>query len=119
MVKNEEQVYVKYRYALALRKLLDKNKRQKLRNDKLGIKDKDLDHSYSAISSSTGLRPATLSSILTGTSEIKAYTLFLILNSLGVSFAHFGRVFDALTEAEVIKYKNEIEKEKGQREKRL
>jgi len=118
MAKTEEQVYVKYKYALALKKLQEKNKIQKKKNDRKGIVDNSFDHSYGAISSSTGLRAATISNIITGSAEIKTFTLYLILSSLNVSYSQFGKVFDKLTETEVINYKNQITKERHEREEK-
>ncbi|GAA4736860.1 hypothetical protein [Flavisolibacter ginsenosidimutans] len=112
MAKNKEQVYVKYKYALAFKLLLDKNKKQRKRNDKKGVVDMNLDDSYGKISSTTGLRPATLSEALSGLSEVKATTIDLILNSLGASYAQFGKIMDNLTEEKIIEYKKLKEEER-------
>jgi transcriptional regulator with XRE-family HTH domain len=116
MAKFEEQVYIKYRYALAIKMLQEKNKKLKKKNDKKGIEDINLDQSYDDISSSTGLRKATISNIITGVSEIKSYTLYLILKSLGFSYSQFGKVFDNLSEQEVCEYIVQIEEERKQRQ---
>jgi len=115
MANTEEQVLVKFKYALALKRLQEKNKKLKKQNDKKGIQDIKLDISYGDISSSTGLRVATISDIFNGNSEIKAYTLYLILNSLGFSFKQFGDAFDKLTHEEVLRYRIEIESQRQER----
>lgn len=116
MAKTKEQVYLKYKYALAFKRLLDKNKKQKKANEKKGIEDISLDYSYAKISSSTGLRPATISHAISGLSEMKAFTIDLILSSLGVSYTQFGRIIDNLSESEVLEYKSTKEKERAERE---
>lgn len=118
MAKNKEQVYLKYKYALAFKRLLDKNKKQKKKNEKEGIEDISLDYSYAKISSSTGLRSATISHAISGLSEVKAITIDLILNSLGVSYTQFGRIMDHLTEDEVLEYKKTKERERMERIKK-
>ena len=118
MAKNKEQEYLKYKYALALKILLENNKKQKDFNLKNSIENLNLDYSYSTISSTTGLRPATISNIISGISEMKIYTLDLILGSLGVSYTRFGRILDKLTRQEILNYKEAKEKERADRLKK-
>ncbi len=106
MAKFDEQDITKGRYGLAIKKLIDKNKRLKLNNDKKGIETRGIDYSYGTIASSTGLRPATISNIINGVSDIKGNTLQLLLRSLGVSMSQFGKVFDCISDDEVITYLN-------------
>lgn len=115
MANTEEQVFIKYKYALALKKLQDRNKKLKQQSEKKGIKDIKLDKSYGDISSSTGLRAATISDIINGNSELKGYTLYLILNSLGFTYTQFGKVFDNLTDNDVVTYQKDVEKERQER----
>lgn len=118
MAKNKEQEFLKYKYALALKRLLENNKKQKEFNLKNGIENLNLDYSYGTISSSTGLRPATISNIISGISEMKIYTLDLILGSLGISYSEFGTILDNVTNEKVLDYKNVKEKERSERVKR-
>ncbi len=115
MVKTKEQVYLKYKFALAFKCLLDKNKKLKKRNEKKGIEDLSLDYSYAKISSSTGLRSATISNAISGLSEVKAVTIDLILSSLGATYTQFGKTMDALTEEQVLEYKRIKERERIER----
>jgi transcriptional regulator with XRE-family HTH domain len=117
MVKNKEQEFLKFKYALALKNLLESNKKQKESNLKNGIENLNLDYSYARISSTTGLRPATISNIISGISEMKIYTLDLILGSLGVSYTEFGKILDELSSEEVLKYQETKEKERMERVK--
>ncbi len=115
MVKNEDQEFLKFKYALALKNLLENNKKQKEFNRKNGIENLNLDYSYATISSTTGLRPATISNIISGISEMKIYTLDLILGSLTISYTEFGKILDKLTTEEILKYKETREKERIER----
>jgi len=117
MVKNEEQQFLKFRYALALKNLLENNKKQKEFNLKNGIENLNLDYSYGKISSTTGLRPATISNIISGISEMKIYTLDLILGSLGISYTEFGKMLDNVPQQEIFKYKETKERERIERVK--
>ncbi|MBS4063496.1 MAG: hypothetical protein KGZ74_03005 [Chitinophagaceae bacterium] len=108
MAKGKEQEDIKLRYGLAIKKLIEKNKKINISNTKKGVIEKKLDDSYSSIYTSTGLRTATISAIINGGSEIKGYTLYQILTSLQVSFAKFGKVFDTITDKEIADYKDEI-----------
>ena len=111
MAKGKEQEEIKLKYGLAIKKLIEKNKKINISNTNKGAAEK-IDDSYSSIYTSTGLRTATISAIVNGGSEIKGYTLYQILTSLQVSFAKFGKVFDAITEQEIAEYKEEIKKSK-------
>lgn len=110
MAKGKEHEDIKLKYGLAIKKLIEKNKKINISNTKRRISEKKLDDSYSSIYTSTGLRTATLSAIVNGGSEIKGYTLHQILTALEVSFAKFGKVFDAITDQELADYKEEIKK---------
>ena len=109
MPKTEEQIFINYKYALALKKLFDRVKKTAARNKKNGQVGSSLDDSYDKISSRTGLRQATISDAFNGKSEMKASTIDLILSSLRKNYTQFGRVMDKLTEEEILKYKNDIE----------
>lgn len=112
MAKGKEHEDIKLRYGLAIKKLIDKNKKANISNQKKGSPDKKLDDSYSSIFTSTGLRMATLSAIVNGGSEIKGYTLHQILSALEVTFAKFGKVYDSISEEEIAVYKEDIKKSK-------
>lgn len=111
MIKSEEQIFIQYKYGLALKKLLAANKKEAAK----GVNMEVIDDSYNKISSSTNLRKATISNVLSGLSEVKAYTLHQILSSLGKSYTQFGKIMDQLSDAEVQKYKQEREAERKKR----
>lgn len=111
MIKSEEQIFIQYKYGLALKKLLDANKKEAAK----AASDERIDDSYNKISNSTSLRKATISNALSGLSEVKAYTLHQILTSLGKSYTQFGKIMDQLSDAEVLKYKQEKEDERKKR----
>lgn len=114
MVKSEEQILNQYRYALALRMLLELNKKAV----KKGLRNEtNLDDSYNKISSSTNLRKATISEALSGLSEIKAFTIHQILTSLGKTYTQFGKIIDQLSDSDIMKFKLEKELEREERKK--
>lgn len=104
MVNNEESEGYRYRVAYALNILLVRNKKKHGKNKKQGIEDLLLDHSFDRISSRTGLRVATISAIFNGTVDPKFSTVSLILGSLGVSFAQFGKILDGISDSEAKAY---------------
>jgi len=112
METNNEKEFIKYKYACALNILLAKNKKKNEKNKKAGVEDNTLDHSYDDISSSTGLRTATISDIFNGISEAKIYTIDLILKSLGVTYKKFGEILDKLTEKDILQFLDDKKKQK-------
>ncbi|WP_018629974.1 helix-turn-helix domain-containing protein [Niabella aurantiaca] len=101
---NEEEglYWIKCRYALALRKLISKNKAANRHLHPSSFPG--IDDSYDKLSSSTGLRKATISDIINAKSEMKTYTLYRVLHALGYNLTQFGKIFDAITEAELHEY---------------
>lgn len=117
MAKSEEQELINYRYALAFHKLITSNKKKAKANKKKGLNDFPLDDSYGKLSSSTGLRPATISNIISGLSDLKASTIYLLLSALNKTYKQFGTVMDTLSDEEVNQYKRVKEKERSLRSK--
>ncbi|MBO9595545.1 MAG: hypothetical protein J7599_21770 [Niabella sp.] len=96
----DDGVYrIKCRYAVALQKLIQANK--KLNRASGNTPHPGADDSYGKLSSSTGIRKGTISDTITAKTDIKGSTLYRLLGALGYSFAQFGAVFDAVTEAEI------------------
>jgi len=112
MGKDIQQELINFRYGLAFHKLIESNKRQVGLNKKKGVTHIKLDDSYGKLSSSTGLRPATISAIVGGQSDVKGSTVFLLLNALGKTYTQFGRLMDKITDEDVLLYKNLKEEEK-------
>lgn len=90
---------VKCKYAVALQKLISANKEMNRRPGNTSFPRAD--DSYDKISSSSGVRKGTISDAINAKTDIKGSTLYRILGALGYSFAQFGEVFDAVTEAEI------------------
>lgn len=107
MVKAKEQEQILLKYALALSKLLELNvleanavKGQRSSKQKVT--------SLGQLSVDTELRPATLSSIFLGRSNLKAVTVVRILKSLGRSYSEFAEQFDKLTDKDISDFKNKM-----------
>jgi len=107
--KEIEQDYAQLKFGLAFSKLLEKNKKIKIANDKKGVKDINLNHSLGTISSETGLRIATLSNIFSGKSNPKALTIDQILKALGKNLIDFARCYDKITDRDILEFKKTIE----------
>lgn len=111
MAKGKEKELIQLKYAIAFTKLLELNikggeevKPQKNRRKPVT--------SLSQLSIDTEFRPATLSNIFLGRSNLQAVSINLILKSLGRSYTEFGEQFDKITEKEVVEFRLKIEASK-------
>lgn len=118
MAKSREQEFIQFKYALALYRLLLDNKAKAIEIKKKGKEDVQLADSIGSLSSTTGLRKATISYILSGLSDIKGSTLDLLLDGLGKSYSQFAKYIDSFSEADVLEYKKIKEKERATRRKK-
>ncbi len=98
MVDRSKQDVVKAKFAITLNTLIERNKKKREKNNRKGEESIGLDDSLGKISSSTGLRKATLSDIINLKSELKGFTLYLILSSLKSTFTEFGRIYDKVSD---------------------
>ncbi len=112
MVKAKEQELILLKYALALTKLLDLNFKEE---GKIQKGKKKQISSLGQLSVDTEFRPATLSNIFLGRSNLKAVTIVLILRSLGRSYTEFAEQFDHISEKEFLEFKTKIEASKKSR----
>lgn len=113
MAKSEE--LVRYKYALAFYKLLLENKKKGEENKEKGKEDLLLAETIGDISSSSELRKATISYILSGLSNPKATTIEALLDALGKSYLEFANYIDNFSDSEILEYKKMKEKEKAER----
>jgi hypothetical protein len=111
-LKTENHIFIQFKIGLALRMIIGANKAlgkdETMKTSKKPLPEK----SYGGISSTTGIRSATVSDIINGKSEPKATTLIYILDSLGASMSDFGKIFDSLSNRQVKEYILEITKKK-------
>lgn len=104
-VKEHEQILLKY--ALAFTKLLELNA-QEVNMGKALKSRKQKVTNLGQLSVDTELRPATLSNIFLGRSNLKAVTITQILKSLGRSYSEFAEHFDHITDKEIADFKNKM-----------
>jgi transcriptional regulator with XRE-family HTH domain len=110
MMDKKQAELIQLRFGLTLKLILDENKTKAVDNPK-----KDIIDSYGKLEISSGLRKATLIDFASGKSNPSGTTIAAILDALDISLSEFGRVYDGITEKEIIDYKKEIEKGKTER----
>lgn len=104
--------------AFTLKKFLEENKSQSIQNEKVGKKDLILVDNLSKLASTTGLRPATISSIFNADSSPSITNVIKILVKLERSLSQFGEQYDQIAETDLrlfeseLKIKKEIEKKR-------
>jgi len=116
MAKSED--FIRYKYALAFYNLLLENKRKGMDNKNKGKEDLLLAESIGDLSSSSELRKATISFILSGLSNPKATTIDSLLEALGKRYLDLANQIDSLSEQDVLMYKKIKEKERSDRAKK-
>lgn len=108
---DKELHLVQLKVGLTFKRLLDENEKLKTDNKAKTA----LVTSLGQLSSSTGLRKATLSDLVRGNSNPKASTIYMILAALGKSFTDFARHMDSIKDSEAWNYHKELEKAKKER----
>jgi transcriptional regulator with XRE-family HTH domain len=116
MAKSDE--FIRYKYALAFFKLLMENKKKGEENKQKGKEDLLLAETIGDISSSSELRKATISYILSGLSNPKATTVDALLDALRKSYLDFANYIDNFSDTEVWEYKKMKEKERAERNRK-
>lgn len=114
LAKFSEKELIKLRFGLALRKLLQEN--EEIAETKKGRRAVV---NLSQLSSETGLRTASLSSIFNGDSNLSAVSLCTIINALGKTFSDFAKRFEQLSEEDLLNYYEEVQKRKQERTRRI
>lgn len=105
MVSSKENELILLRHAIAFTKLLELNAKTNIK-EKKGTSSKIIN--LAQLSIDTELRPATLSGIFLGRSNLKATTIIQILNSLGRSYSEFALVYEKISEKDITEFKKKI-----------
>lgn len=118
MAISKEQEILQLKFGYAFKKFIESNKRTAYLNKKKGREINSFDDSYGKISSSTGLRAASISDIVSGKSNLKISTLNALLESLGKSYTDLAKILDKVTDLEIADYKNSLNTEKSKSRKK-
>lgn len=114
---DKEKAIIKLRYALAFKKILDKNKETAANNKLEGKKDPDLISTYYRLEKWSGIPKATIIGLLNGRINAASTTIAAILDALGMTFSEFGFYYDSITEGEIAAYKESLLKLKTDRQR--
>jgi hypothetical protein len=115
-MEDREREYKKFKFGLALKRLMEDGISKKTINP--GQKSLSGIISYRELESASGIRHASIVEIVNGQKNASWTTIDAILEGLGINLTQFGSVYDKITHAEVLAYKQEIEKKKREREKK-
>lgn len=97
-MKDESLYNIPIKIAIALSRLLEKNKALKL-DTKIKVENAD---SYNKICLNSGLRKATVSDIFNAKStNVRATTLVLVIEGMNYKFKDFAVIYDSLNNADV------------------
>jgi len=108
--KSEKDIRIQYRIGLALKTIIISNKSLLKKDNQQKEKRLIPDDSYGKLSSSTGIRAASISDIINGKSNPKGITLISLLEALGVSMCEFGKIYDEIDEKQINQYIAEVTK---------
>ena len=118
-MENTDKAYIKLKWGLALKKIIDANKAiNQKKKDEGGVKDKNLIDSFGRLESSSGIPKATLVNICMGRKNGASTTWIAIINAFGLSLTQFAAYYDGLSVDEVLKYKTEVDKAISDRAKK-
>ena len=124
MAKTKDQELILLKYAFTFSKLLglfaineteEGTEEKEEKKGKVAKSKKEPITQLGQLSAETELRPATISDIFLGRSNLKATTINLILKTLGKSYTEFGEVFDNIPEKEFSEFKSRISSQKKER----
>ncbi len=107
MIKESEKIII-IKTAIALRKMLSKNKSSLSKTSD----NSDLVNSYDKIAanSNSELTKATVNSAFSGKKRSTMATIVLITESMGYTMVDFSEIYDNLSEEDVIKFREEVMK---------
>ncbi|WP_312396855.1 hypothetical protein [Chryseobacterium sp.] len=97
-MNNEQNIY-KIKIIISLKKLLERGK-----NLQKEVRDNKVVYSYHGVASSALLRKATINDTLNGITSPKATTLISIVEAMEFTMTDFGKVFDSISEEEILAY---------------
>jgi transcriptional regulator with XRE-family HTH domain len=115
MISKEEKEYIKLKFGLCLKRILDSKKTIADNNKLDGIKDHKLISSLRKLESATGLRFATLQEITVGKANATFTTIVTIADTLEMTLSEFFAEFDKISEKDVLDYQTELKKQKEDR----
>ena len=115
MISKEEKEYIKLKFGLCLKRIIEGNKSKSQENRLEGIKDHKLIPSLRKLEAATGLRFATLQEIAAGKGNATCTSIVTIAETLNMSLSQFFSHYDAITEKDVSDYKAELNKAREDR----
>lgn len=118
MVSKEDKEYIKLKFGLCLRRIIESNKSKSQENKLEGIKDHKLISSLRKLEAATGLRFATLQEIASGKVNATCTSIVTIAETLNMSLSQFFAFYDAITEKDVSDYKAELMKAREVRKRK-
>ena len=117
MAKSREQELILLKYAFTFSTLLELNNVSEIEDNPESKVEKKVKTEkgkkkpitqLGQLSADTEFRPATLSAIFLGRSDLKATTIILILKSLERSYTEFAEIFDNIPEKDFSEFKSKI-----------
>lgn len=112
-MEGDSKKEMQLRCALTLNKFMNENKSRSILNSQLGIEDLTLVDNLSKLSSSTGLRPATISSIFNADSTPSITTVILILIKLQKTLTDFGNYYESIDGTQIQIFESERTRKKN------
>jgi hypothetical protein len=107
-MEDREKFYIKLRFGLSLKRILDRNKLISVENERNGVIDRDLIKSFGKLEVSSGIPKATLIRIVSGKINTASTTLAAIIDALEMSLSEFGTFYDVISEKDIEEYKKTI-----------
>jgi hypothetical protein len=105
-----ERKILHLKFGLALVKIIEERKEVAKANKILGKKDHRLISSLRKLSAASGIDFGTVQKISKGDQGLEFFTFIDLIESLGLDLAAFGEYFYAITDEEVLEYRNSIQK---------
>lgn len=118
-MENKEKEFIKLRFGLTFKKIIDRNKAKALENKDHAIVDRNLINSFRKLEIASGIRNATILEIIAGKKNAASTTIIALLDALEMTLSEFGSLYDSIKEQEISDYKRTLEKnkkEKGSKE---
>ncbi len=115
MINKEDKEFIKLKFGLSLKRIIEENKLKAKENQLQGTKDHKLISSLRKLEAATGLRFATLQQIAAGEVNATCTTIVTIAETLGLSLSQFFSYYDNTSEKEVKDYVAAIIKGKVER----
>jgi transcriptional regulator with XRE-family HTH domain len=114
---NKERVYKHLKLGLTIRKIIDLNQQGELKRNKANNHPSSLVTSIRQLEAATGIPNSSLVRIINGQKNPSWSTVDTIINGLELTAAAFGKVYDAISEIEVMNYQKELLQKQKERAK--